>query len=261
MSSPTGHGRASLVRLRLSTATLWMALLMILPGAVSAAKGGKGRGGSKGDGKAAAAAPVLRADILDWMLANNPGLGRDFLAVEPPDKLVKIPDGREVPVYRLDQFLAVNFRLHLFARGQEKGSAMVPDIEKRMRKLMARPEFRERVLNHKPEYRIAGKGRVSAREAYDHFRRIHRRLGVAVDPKVKAPVGGGSGIAAPSWAVWKQMNLVFHEACHCIGIGHDSGGLSGPIAGSMRQWDRKKLWDYETIDLNAVPLPPPASAP
>ncbi|MFO1523032.1 MAG: hypothetical protein U1G05_13520 [Kiritimatiellia bacterium] len=243
--------------LRATTAALIVVLGLAAPALASSSKGGKGREG----GRPEAEAPVVRAEILDWMLANNPGLGRDFLKTEPPDKVVKIPDGREVPVYRLDQFLAVNFRLHLFARKQEKGSDMVPDIEKRMRKLMARPEFRERVLNHKPQYLIAGKGRVSAQEAYDHFRRIHRRLGVAVDPKIKAPVGGGSGIAAPSWAVWKQMNLVFHEACHCIGIGHNSGGLSGPIAGTMRQWDRKKLWNYETIDLNAVKIPSPAATP
>jgi hypothetical protein len=65
----------------------------------------------------------------------------------------------------------------------------------------------------------------------------------------------GGGIAAPSWAVWKAMNIFFHEACHCIGIGHDSGGLSGPIAGKLRGWDRKKWWNYDTIDLNALSVP------
>ena len=203
----------------------------------------------------------MRAEVLDWLVAHNEGLQPDFLQKDPPDRVVRIPDGREVPIYHLKQFLDVNFRLTLHARIQEKGSDIVPVMEEHMRKIMATPEFRERVLTHKPEYLIAGKGRISAQEAYDHFRRIHRDLGVTANPKIKAPVGGGSGIAAPSWAVWKQMNLVFHEACHCIGIGHNSGGLSGPIAGTMRQWDRKKLWNYETIDLNApLPAAPVAAA-
>ena len=29
---------------------------------------------------------------------------------------------------------------------------------------------------------------------------------------------------------------------------------SGPIAGRMQKWNRKKLWNYETIDLNTLQL-------
>jgi hypothetical protein len=195
---------------------------------------------------------VVRGDVQAWILANNPGLPANFLKTEPPDRTIKIPDGRTVPIFKLKQFLDVNFRLTFYARKNEKGSNIVPVMEERLRKLMARPEFRERVMTHRREYKIAGKGKVSSKEAYNHFRNIDRRLGVTASKKVKAPVGGGGGINAPSWAVWKQMNLFFHEACHCIGINHDSGGLSGPIAGTMRKWDRKKLWNYETIDLNAL---------
>ncbi len=233
-------------------------LLVLVALCTAGAALGKPKGHAvPGGGGQDGTADVVQADTLAWLLKNNEGLPPDFLRTEPPERTIRIPDGRETPIYTLKQFLDLNFRLTFHARKREKGAEIVPVMEERMRKLMARPEFYERVRTHRPEYRIAGKGKVSAEEAYRHFRNIHRDLGVAVDPRVKAPVGGGSGINAPSWAVWKQMNLFFHEACHCIGIGHDSGGLSGPIAGSMRQWDRKKLWNYETIDVNALPVPPP----
>ena len=244
----SGHGwRRGLLVLLAAPAVL----LAAPPGPKSVAC----RAGGKAHAQQADTASVIKADTLAWLLKNNEGLPADFLRSEPPDRMIKLPDGREVALYTLTQFLEGNFRLTFHARTQEKGAELVPVMEERMRKLMARPEFHERVRTHRPEYKIAGKGKVSAEEAYRHFRNINRNLGVAVDPRVKAPVGGGSGINAPSWAVWKQMNLFFHEACHCIGIGHDSGGLSGPIAGSMRQWDRKKLWNYETIDVNALPVP------
>ncbi len=57
------------------------------------------------------------------------------------------------------------------------------------------------------------------------------------------------------WAVWNQMNLLFHEICHVINIGHNSGGLSGPLAGKLRDWDQQQRWNYSTIDLNKLNLP------
>jgi hypothetical protein len=204
-------------------------------------------------------ADPVRADVQAWLLAHNEGLKANFLVTELPGKTILLPDGRTIPIYQTKQFLDVNFRLTFFARKKEKGSDIVSVMEERLRKLLARPEFYDRVKTHKPEYRISPKGKVSSQEAYDHFRHIHRNLGVTAGKQFHAPVGGGSGIAAPSWAVWKKMNLFFHEACHCIGIGHNSGGLSGPIAGSMETWNRKGLWKYETIDLNALTIPAPAA--
>jgi len=190
--------------------------------------------------------------VLAWLRAHNPGLGANFLKSDPPDRKIKLPDGQTTPIYKLKQFLDVNFRLTFYVRKKQKGSDVVGQMEQRLRKLMALPQFHEAIKKHKPQYRIAKKGKVSSEQAYQHFRNIHRNLSVTAGKKFHAPVGGGGGIAAPSWAVWKQMNLFFHEACHCIGIGHNSGGLSGPIAGKLRQWDRKKLWNYKTIDLNSM---------
>ncbi len=198
---------------------------------------------------------VIRADMLAWLLANNPGLDRNFLRTTPPDTTIRLPDGRTVPIYRLKQFLDVNFRLSFFARIQEKGSDVVPASAEHLRKLLALPEFYHLVTHYKLEYTIAGKGKVSAEAAYRYIRGINRRIGVTAHKECKAPVGGGGGINAPSWAVWKAMNIFWHETCHCIGIGHDSGGLSGPIAGNLRKWDRQKKWNYETLDLNAMPIP------
>jgi hypothetical protein len=219
-------------------------------GAHGGKHGKKGKGGrKKGKGGGEAKDPI-RPNVMSWLLANNPGLTKNFLTKDPPDREIKIPNGKTVPIFKLKQFLEVNFRLTFFARKQEKGSDVVPVSEEHLRKLLARPEFYDRVLHHRPKYKIAGKGTVSARDAYDYIRHINRRLGVTANKRIKAPVGGGSGINGPSWAVWKAMNLFWHEACHCIGIGHDSGGLSGPIAGSLRDWDRKKKWKYDTIDVN-----------
>jgi hypothetical protein len=204
-------------------------------------------------------AGVIRADVEAWILAHNPGLKANFLGTELPGKTILLPNGRTVPIYQTKQFLDVNFRLTFFARKREKGSDIVPVMEQRLRKLLARPEFYNKVRSYKSVYRISPKGKVSSQRAYDHFRHIQRHLGVTAGKQFRAPVGGGSGIAAPSWAVWKKMNIFFHEACHCIGIGHNSGGLSGPIAGSLETWNRQGLWNYQTIDLNTLSVPPPQS--
>lgn len=197
---------------------------------------------------------VIRPDVLAWMLDNNPGLQADFLKTQLPDKVVLLPNGQSVPIYRLKQFLDVNFQLDFKSRRQEK-VGFVETQEHHLRKLMALPEFYYWIKNHTNTYRIAGHGRVSSQEAYNYFRNINRNIWVTASSRVKAPVGGGNGINAPSWAVWKQMNLFFHEACHVIGIGHNSGGLSGPLAGKLRDWDQQQRWNYSTIDLNSLSLP------
>lgn len=196
-------------------------------------------------------AQVINPQVLARILALNPGLNPNFLKTEPPGKTIKLPNGRTTPIYKVKQFLDVNFRLTFYPRKNVKGSEVVKQSEMRLRKLLATPQFHERVASHKKQYKIHGK-KVSSSQAYSYIRNINRRLGVTASKKVKAPVGGGGGINAPSWAVWKAMNIFWHEACHCIGINHDSGGLSGPIAGTMRKWDKKKLWNYQTIDVNAL---------
>jgi hypothetical protein len=197
---------------------------------------------------------VIRSDVLAWMLQNNAGLKADFLEMDLPDRTVLLPDGRTVPIYKIKQFLAVNFRLTFSAKKRE-GVELVETQEWQLRKLMAHPAFYYWIKNHAPTYRIAGKGRVSSSQAYNYLRNIKRNINVMVNSRVHAPVGGGNGISAPSWAVWKQMNLFWHEACHCIGIGHNSGGLSGPLAGKLRDWDRQKWWSYDTIDINQQAMP------
>ncbi|HOD83881.1 MAG: Extracellular serine protease precursor [Planctomycetes bacterium ADurb.Bin126] len=197
--------------------------------------------------------------VLAWMLKNNPGLGANFLKTEPPDKVVLLPNGQRVQIYKIDQFLNVNFRFNWVSRKKE-GIDLVEKQEDHLRKLLALPEFYHWIRQHRYTYRIAGKGKVSAQQAYNYLRNINRRIYVTASKKVKAPVGGGNGINAPSWAVWKQMNLFWHESCHVIGIGHNSGGLSGPLAGKLRQWDRQKRWDYTTIDINELEVPPAAAA-
>lgn len=196
----------------------------------------------------------IRPDVLAWMLENNPGLQANFLRTQPSDKVVLLPNGQSMPIYRLEQFLDVNFQLDFKSRVREK-VGFVESQELHLRKLMALPEFYHWIKNHTNTYRIAGRGTVSSQEAYNYFRNINRNIWVTASSRVNAPVGGGNGINAPSWAVWKQMNIFFHEACHVIGIGHNSGGLSGPLAGKLRDWDRQQRWNYSTIDLNSLSLP------
>ena len=204
------------------------------------------------------AAGAIRADVKAWILANNPGLKWNFLKTELPDKRIKLPDGRTVRLFKIKQFHGANFQLRFRARKKE-GVRTVTTMAKRLRKLMARPEFYHWIKRHRGHYKINGK-RVSSQKAYNYFRNIRRRLWVTAGKRYRAPVGGGNGMGAPSWAVWRQMNIFFHEACHCIGIGHKSGGLSGPLAGKLRRWDRKKLWNYQTIDLNTLRVPSPAGS-
>jgi hypothetical protein len=154
----------------------------------------------------------------------------------------------------LSQFLDVNFKLDLKSRKADKVD-FVNRQEEHMRKLMALPEFYYWIKNHTDTYRIGGKGKVNSEQAYNHFRTINRTVWVTASPRVKAPVGGGNGINAPSWAVWNAMNILFHEVCHVIDIGHNSGGLSGPLAGKMRDWDNQRRWDYSTVNLNSLNVP------
>lgn len=196
----------------------------------------------------------IRPDVLEWLLANNPGLQANFLKTELPTKVIRLPDGRSLPIYQLDQFLDVNFRLTFSARKRE-GVALVEEQEWQMRKIMAHPEFYNWIKSFAPRYNIAGKGWLSSAETYQFFRNLNRNLSVGVSPRVKAPVGGGGGMTAPSWAVWKQMNIFWHEAMHNVGVGHNTVGLSGPLAGKMRSWDRAKLWNYNTVDLNSLTVP------
>jgi hypothetical protein len=217
-------------------------------------KGGRKKSGKKGGGGDDGNGGV-RSDVLAWLKANNQGLENNFLENDPCDRMIKLPDGQTIPIYKTKQFLDANFRLTFYARKNEKGSDVVPESEMRLRKLLATPLFHDEVKSFRSQYRIAGRGDVSSGEAYSFIRHINRNLGVTAGKQYHAPVGGGGGIAAPSWAVWKAMNLFWHEACHCIGIGHDSGGLSGPIAGKMKEWDHQKKWDYQTVDLNALTVP------
>lgn len=212
-------------------------------------------GGKQGADDHDATAKAIKPATLKWLLANNKGLPANFLRTEPASRAIRLPNGQTLPLYQLKQFLQVNFRLTFYPRKTEKGSEIVAVMEDRLQRLMALPKFHDWIKQHASTYRISPRGKVAAEQAYEHFRNIQRRLGVAVHKSYKAPNGGGDGIGAASWAVWKQMNIFEHEACHCIGIGHDSGGLSGPLAGELRQWDHKRLWDYKTVDVNALELP------
>lgn len=241
----------------LSAGLIGLGLLALAPAGAWAKDGkGGGKGGHQAQEKRDAAEERLfKPDVLRQLQKDNPALPKNFLTAAPPETPVKLSDGKTYPLYQLDQFLQANFRIEWYAR-QKEGEAIVSMMEKRLRKLMALPEFRERVLQHKPEYLIAPGGKVSAPQAYDHFRHCTRRIGVAASKNYHQPVGGGSGIGAPSWAVWRAMNIFEHETCHCIGIGHNSGGLSGAIAGTLRDWDRKQKWNYPTIDANTLVVTP-----
>jgi hypothetical protein len=214
----------------------------------------KGKGNDDGK-KKDAGEHFFKPEILQKILRDNPGLTPKFLTESLPDTPIKLSNGKTYPLYQLDQFLQANFRIQWYARKKE-GEAIVAESSRRLRKLMALPDFHDRVMHHKQEYIISPKGKVSAQEAYNHFRRCTARLGATAGKQYHAPVGGGGGIAAPSWAVWKAINLFEHETCHCIGIGHNSGGLSGAIAGTLRDWDRKDKWNYPTIDANTLVITP-----
>lgn len=230
-------------------------LLIVLVALIASSTEAKGKRKAQGKKKAQAGPPpitqLVRPEVLRRLAKDNPGLRPDFLRTAPPDTTIKLPDGQTVPIYKLKQFQQVNFRLTFFARKSEKGSDVVPRMEERLKKLMCLPDYYQFIKKHRERYKIHGK-QVSAQQAYDHFRYVNRRLGVTAGKKFKSPVGGGSGIAAPSWAVWKAMNIFHHEACHCIGINHDSGGLSGPLSGALRKWDRQKKWNYQLVDLNSL---------
>lgn len=234
-----------------------LGVLMLAPTEVWAKRAnGGGKGDHKGkDNTESAEDRCFKPDVLRKIFLDNPGLPRNFLTHSLPDTPVKLGDGKTYPLYQLNQFLQANFRIEWYARKKE-GEPIVSMMATRLRKLMALPDFYDRVMHHKPEYIISPKGKVSAQEAYNHFRRCDRRLGVTAKKTYHAPVGGGGGIGAPSWAVWKAMNLFEHETCHCIGIGHNSGGLSGPIAGTLRKWDKQKKWNYPTIDANTLVVTP-----
>lgn len=196
----------------------------------------------------------IRPDVLAWMLNHNPGLSANFLKTELPDKVVLLPNGRRVPIYQIDQFLDVNFRL-FFSAWKKEGVNLVETQETHLRKLMALPEFYQWIKRFAPKYNIAGHGWMSSIETYNFLRHLSRRLMVGAKPTIHAPVGGGGGMMAPSWAVWKQMNLFWHEAAHNLGIGHNTIGLSGPLAGELRHWDQQHRWNYETIDINKLDVP------
>ena len=122
------------MRADLKSAVALSLLLALVAGAppALARRGAKPKAKQAQDGPAKSEGPV-RAEVLDWLVAHNEGLQPDFLQKDPPDRVVRIPDGREVPIYHLKQFLDVNFRLTLHARIQEKGSDIVPVMEEHMR--------------------------------------------------------------------------------------------------------------------------------
>jgi hypothetical protein len=200
------------------------------------------------------AIPNIRQDVFTWLLANNPGLNPHFLTNDACDREIKLPDGRTVPIYKLDQFLEVNFKLS-YSSPDKEGQEVARMMSEHLRKILATPEFRDTIKHYKPSYDLTGRGKVSSGEAYDFFRKKDKHIVVKAGPEYHGTVGGGGGIAAPSYRMWKAMNLFWHESCHCLNIGHNSGGLSNVIAGRMKDMDKKKVWKYATIDLNSLKVP------
>jgi hypothetical protein len=193
----------------------------------------------------------INPDVLARLLKDNPGLKADFLEKAPPDQEILLSNGKKYPLYRLTQFLEHNFKLEMHA-AEKQGEALIEEQNWKMHRLMAHPKFYEWFKSFGKTYKVHNK-KVDWETAYRFVRDLHNDVKVAVDPKAHMPYGGGGRAVAPSWAVWKKMNLLYHEVANATpGFSGDDPVMTGVLAGHLEKMDKQKDWNYSTIDVNTL---------
>lgn len=228
-----------------------LAVLFAMPERLEAKHHGKRHGEHEGGGQGNIAPDDIKPEVLGKILQDNPGIGPDFLEKEPPDQMIKLSDGKEWPLYQLTQFLHHNFHMDLIASKKE-GEKIIEEQNWKMHRLMAHPDFRDWFKAYHPSYKVHGR-KVDWEQAYHFVRHLHNTVRCGVTHPGQMPHGGGGHAMAPSWAVWKKLNLLYHEAANATpGFSGDDPVLTGVLAGHLEKMDKKRLWKYPTIDVNTL---------